>query len=133
MMVAEGQPAIFARHHALGEVARLRTHELGLALFADPAHASDTVTAIRLPNGMDGKALVAALREREAVVIGGGQDRLEGCIVRLGHMGYVSEPDIASAMDALGRQLAALGYLSPASMRADPAFAPATPGSSASE
>jgi aspartate aminotransferase-like enzyme len=110
MMLAEGREAIFARHHALGELTRTRARALGLELFAEPAHASDTVTAIRVPEGLDGKALVKALREQEGVVLGGGQDRLEGRIVRVGHMGYVHEPDITAAMDALGRQLAAMGY-----------------------
>ena len=44
------------------------------------------------------------------MVIAGGQERLEGKIIRIGHLGYVHEPDIAACMDALERQLAALGY-----------------------
>ena len=62
---------------------------------------------------MDGKALTKALREREGVVIAGGQERLEGQIIRIGHLGYVSEADITACMDALERQLAALGYRVP--------------------
>jgi aspartate aminotransferase-like enzyme len=110
MMLAEGREAIFARHHAVAELTRQRARALGLRLFADPAYASDTVTAIRVPEGVDGKALSAALREREGVVIAGGQERLEGQILRIGHLGYVHEPEIKAAMDALGRQLEALGY-----------------------
>jgi aspartate aminotransferase-like enzyme len=125
MMLQEGREAILARHHALGELTRRRAQELGLVLFADPAHASDTVTAIRVPEGLDGKALTRALREREGVVIAGGQERLEGQIVRVGHMGYAHEPDIAAAMDALGRQLEALGYR--------PAAATAAKGGAAGE
>jgi aspartate aminotransferase-like enzyme len=118
MMAAEGREAILARHHALGELTRRRARELGLALFADPAHASDTVTAISVPDGIDGKTLIRALREREEVIIGGGQDRLEGQIVRIGHMGYAHEPEVAAAMDALGRQLAELGHTPPAPVSA---------------
>jgi aspartate aminotransferase-like enzyme len=110
MMLAEGREAIFARHHACAELTRRRARELGLELFAKPAHASDTVTAIRVPEGVDGKALTKALREREGVVIAGGQERLEGQIIRIGHLGWVHEPEISAAMDALGRQLEALGY-----------------------
>ncbi len=110
MMLAEGRDAIFARHHAVGELTRRRARALGLQLFAEPAHASDTVTAICVPEGVDGKALTKALREREGVVMAGGQDKLEGQIIRIGHLGYVHEPDITAAMDALGRQLTALGY-----------------------
>lgn len=110
MMLAEGREAIFARHQALGALVRRRAGEFGLRLFADPAHASNTVSAIVLPDGVDGKALAKALREREGVVIAGGQDRLEGTIIRIGHMGYAHEPEINAAMDALARQLAALDY-----------------------
>ena len=113
MMRAEGREAIFARHHRVAELVRSRARGMGLALFADPAHASDTVTAIRVPEGVDGKALTKALREREGVVIAGGQDRLEGHIIRVGHLGYVHEPEVAACMDALERQLAALGYRAP--------------------
>jgi aspartate aminotransferase-like enzyme len=115
MMRAEGREAIFARHHRVGELTRARARALGLQLFADPAHASDTVTAVWVPEGVDGKALTKALREREGVVIAGGQERLEGRIFRIGHLGYVHEPEIASAMDALERQLVALGYRVPVS------------------
>ncbi len=113
MMREEGREAIFARHQRLGDLTRRRAAELGLQLFAEPAHASNTVTAIRVPEGIDGKALTKGLREREAVVVGGGQEHLEGKIFRIGHLGYVHEPDIESCMDAVGRQLAALGYKVP--------------------
>jgi aspartate aminotransferase-like enzyme len=113
MMLAEGREAIFARHRACAELTRRRARELGLALFAEPAHASNTVTAIRVPDGVDGKALTKALREHEGVIVAGGQERLEGRIIRIGHMGWVHEPDIAATIDALARQLEALGYRGP--------------------
>ncbi len=113
MMLAEGRDTIFARHQRVADLTRARARALGLTLFADPAHASNTVTAINVPDGVDGKALTKALREREGVIVGGGQDRLEGTIIRIGHLGYVHEPDITSCMDALERQLAALGHRVP--------------------
>lgn len=113
MMRAEGRDAIFARHQRVGALTRSRARALGLTLFADPACASNTVTAINVPEGVDGKALTKALREREGVIVAGGQDRLEGRIIRIGHLGYVSEPDITACMDALARQLAAHGYRAP--------------------
>ncbi|HEU5439741.1 MAG TPA: alanine--glyoxylate aminotransferase family protein [Ktedonobacterales bacterium] len=115
MMRGEGREAIFARHHRVGELVRSRTRAMGLTLFADPAHASDTVTAIVVPAGIEAKTLIATLREREGVVISGGQGRLEGQILRIGHLGYVHEPEVAACMDALERQLAALGHRVPAS------------------
>ena len=113
MMREEGREAIFARHQAVADLTRARARELGLELYAEPTHASNTVTSIKLPAGIEGKALSKALREREAVVIAGGQERLEGQIFRIGHLGYVHEPDIAACMDAVERQLVALGFAVP--------------------
>jgi aspartate aminotransferase-like enzyme len=119
MMRAEGREAIFARHQRVADLTRSRARAMGLELFADPAHASNTVTALKIPAGVEGKALTKALREQEGVVIAGGQERLEGQIIRIGHLGYVHEPEIAACMDALERQLAALGYRAPATSRAE--------------
>ena len=117
MMRAEGREAIFARHQAVANLTRSRATELGLELLADPAYASNTVTAIKAPAGIEVKALRKALREQERVVIAGGQEQLEGKIVRVGHLGYVHEPEITATMDALERQLVALGYQVPSPAR----------------
>jgi len=113
MMLAEGREAIFARHVAGGALVRARAQAMGLHLFADPAFASNTVTAIEVPEGVDGRALTKAMRENEGVVIAGGQEHLEGRIIRIGHLGYFSEADLTACMDALERQLTALGHRVP--------------------
>ncbi len=105
MMRAEGRENIFARHAAIGEYTRRRVQEIGLTLFADPAHASNTVTAVYAPAGKELKPLLKALREEDRVVFAGGQDHLEGKIFRVGHLGAVQQPDIAAALDALERRL----------------------------
>ena len=115
MMRAEGREAIFARHAAAGALVRGRAQAMGLELFADPAFASNTVTAIRVPESVDAKALTKALREDEGVVIAGGQEHLEGKIIRIGHLGYFTEADLTACMDALERRLTALGYRASAS------------------
>lgn len=115
MMRAEGCEAIFARHRSIGELVRERVRGLGLHLFADPAYASNTVTAIKVPDGIEAKALLKALREQEGVVIAGGQERLDGQVIRIGHLGYVQEYDIIACMEALERQLVAMGYQIPVS------------------
>jgi aspartate aminotransferase-like enzyme len=117
MMRSEGREAIFARHQTVGDLTRARAREMGLELLADPAFASNTVTAIKAPAGIEVKALRKALREHERVVIAGGQEQLEGKIVRIGHLGYVHQPDINATMDALERQLVALGYQLPSPVR----------------
>ena len=101
MMHQEGLENIYARHAHIGRRVRAGIAELGLELFADPAHASDTVTAVRVPAGVDGSALVRDLRTRHNVVFGSGQDWLKGSIFRIGHMGWVHDDDVDHLLGAL--------------------------------
>jgi aspartate aminotransferase-like enzyme len=105
LMRTEGREAIFARHAQLGAMTRAHVQGMGLDLFADPAHASNTVTAVRVPEGLDVKALLKVLREEDGVVLAGGQQRLDGQIFRIGHLGFVHEPDLTTALDALERRV----------------------------
>jgi aspartate aminotransferase-like enzyme len=67
------------------------------------------VTAIRMPEGIDGQAIVASMRDESGVTIIGGQGPFRGKIVRFGHIGYVDVQDIAAALAALERALVAAG------------------------
>lgn len=100
MMRAEGLEAIYARHRRVAQRMREGTQALGLELFADPAHASDTVTTLRVPAGWDGEALVAKMRE-QGVIVAGGQGKLKGQVLRVGHLGYVDTADIDEVLRAL--------------------------------
>lgn len=110
MMLAEGREAIFERHQRIGDYVRWRAKEIGLQLFADEAYASNTVTAVRTPEGVDAKALLKKLREEDAVVFAGGQEHLEGKIIRVGHLGYFEEVDLVEAMDKLEMRLREMGF-----------------------
>jgi aspartate aminotransferase-like enzyme len=101
-MRAEGREAIFARHAATASYIRQRLHALGLRVFADQAHASDTVTVVEVPKNVDFKAL----REQGHVVFADGQGKLTGKFFRIDHLGPVHREDIAGAIDALEYQLA---------------------------
>ncbi len=101
LMAEEGLSNIFARHRRIGRYMREGIKALGLELLADETHASDTVTAVRVPSGVDGGELLARLREEYGVILGGGQGPLRGRIFRIGHMGYVSEADIDRVLKAL--------------------------------
>ena len=106
MLVAEGLPAIVARHRTAADACRADIGDLaeyGLRLFADPAHASNTVTSVALPAGMDATRLLARLRDEHDVILAGGLGRQAGTIIRIGHLGYVAATD----MDAVGAALRA--------------------------
>jgi len=105
LMLQEGREAIFQRHQQDAEYVRQRIRAMGLQLLADHPNASNTVTAVLTPPGVDTRALLQKLREEDAVVLAGGQGPLEGKIFRIGHLGAVVEQELAGALDQLARQL----------------------------
>ena len=125
MIEAEGLAAVWARHRALGELTRAGVAGLGLDLFADPAFASDSVTAFRPPAGVDASAFVAAVTAH-GTELQVGQGDLRERLVRIGHMGWAHEPDLRDALAAIGAALPDLG-VQPAARRdaLAPALAPA--------
>ncbi len=100
LMSLEGKDAIFARHAACAAAARAGLAALGFELFADPAHASLTVTAAHVPEGLDWKAFNTEVKRR-GVVLAGGQGKLTGKIFRLGHLGSVTLEEILGAISTL--------------------------------
>jgi aspartate aminotransferase-like enzyme len=82
---------------------------MGLELFSPDADSSAVVTAIRMPEEIDGQAIVASMREGSCVTIIGGQGEQRGKIVRFGHIGYVDVQDVAAALAALERALVEAG------------------------
>lgn len=109
-MLEEGREAIFERHQRIGDYVRWRAKEMGLRLLADHQNASNTITAVLTPEGIDAKALLKVLREEDHVVFAGGQQHLEGKIFRVGHLGFFEEVDLVEAMDAMEMRLRALGF-----------------------
>ncbi len=110
MMLKEGLPNIVARHARIGQITRDGVTRLGLPLFAQKSHASNTVTAARVVNGLDAKKLLKIMREENKIVISGGQGKLEGQLVRIGHLGYVDEKDITAVISAMKSALPKAGF-----------------------
>lgn len=111
MLEHEGWESIFARHAVTAGLTRSLVRKLGLKLVAqEEQFASDTVTAVYVPEGIEVSGLRKLLRDEDGVVLAGGQGPLTGKIVRIGHLGDVAEAEIRVAVAALAKQLAALGY-----------------------
>lgn len=104
---AEGIERVWERHGALAEGVRAGVRAMGLELFAE--RPSDSLTAVSLPETVDGTQLVTMLREEEGITIAGGQGRLKGKICRIAHMGYMDAYDCLVALAALERVLRRLG------------------------
>ena len=108
MLKEETLEGVWARHARLARATRAAAGGLGLELFASAP--TNAVTAIRVPNGIDGTAVVRQLRTRYGITIAGGQEHLRGKIVRIAHIGYFSEFDIITAISGLEMTLSDLGY-----------------------
>lgn len=109
MMKQDGLENIFARHKKMADAARAAIKALGLELFA-PAAASDVVTAVVVPAGIDGEKLVKTMRDTYGVTIAGGQAELKGKVFRIAHMGHIEEFDIIAGISCLEKVLTQMGY-----------------------
>jgi aspartate aminotransferase-like enzyme len=110
MMLKEGLENIYARHERIGKLTREGVKALGLELLADEKFASNTVSAVKVPQGIDGKALVKLMREEYDTVLAGGQASLAGKIFRIGHLGFVNDKDIVDCLAALKLALPRVGF-----------------------
>jgi len=109
-VLKEGLSNRLARHARVGKFTRDGIKSLGLSLFADENYASDAVTAVAAPNGLDTKSLLKIMREEHQIVLAGGQGKLGGKIFRIGHMGWVNEADIEPVISALKVALPQAGF-----------------------
>jgi aspartate aminotransferase-like enzyme len=114
-MREEGMESIFARHARMGRLTREGVKALGLQLLCeDERFASDTVTAVKCPEGIEVSDLRRLVEDEYDVVLAGGQGKLSNKIFRVGHLGLVYEDDIRGALHALEQALPRLGYKLPA-------------------
>ena len=104
LMEREGLDRILTRHARCAERARRGVISLGLELFADQRHASNTVTSVNAPAEIEVGKLLRDLRER-GVILSGGQASLAGRIFRIGHLGFVDVADIDEVIEALDAAL----------------------------
>lgn len=109
IMREDGLENIFNRHRKMADATRSAMKALGLELFA-PTAASDVVTAVKVPQGIDGEKLVKIMRDNYGVTIAGGQAQLKGKLFRIAHMGYIEEFDIIVGISCLEKVLRQMGY-----------------------
>jgi aspartate aminotransferase-like enzyme len=107
MIRAEGLEKIWAETHRRAEAVRAAARALGLEVYSQAP--SDSVTAIKVPDGIDGEALPKTMVKEFGVRAAGGQGKLKGKVVRFTTMGYTDDGDILAAVGALERTLAKMG------------------------
>jgi len=106
----EGIRNVFERHTRIAGITRDGVKALGLSLFAEESHASNTVTAIKGTNGLDIPKLRQIMSEKYKITLSGGQQRLDGKIFRIGHLGYVNEDEIKEVLSTLKVALPEAGF-----------------------
>jgi aspartate aminotransferase-like enzyme len=101
LMAEEGLEAIIRRHRDLARATRRGIHAVNLQLFADERYASPAVTAFRPPARVDARNLIRILRDDHDTIVAGGQGKMEGQLVRVAHLGFVTLQDIVAFFSAL--------------------------------
>ena len=109
-ILTEGMGSVFERHATIGQMTRDGVKQLGLSLFPDESVASNTVTAVRVPESVDARRLLALMQDERGVELSGGQESLSGRIFRIGHMGYCTPDDIQDVLDSLEAVLPRVGF-----------------------
>lgn len=97
---AETIEGIWARHAWLGDACRAAMKALGLELFAQ--RPGNVLTAVKVPDGINGGAVVKTLRDQFGVTVAGGQgEEMKGKLFRVAHLGYMDRFDIITAVSAI--------------------------------
>jgi serine---pyruvate transaminase len=106
----EGLEEVHERHRLLGRATREAARALELDLLGDVDENANVVTAIKLPDSIDGAKVPKTMRDRFGITIAGGQDHLKGKIARIAHCGYFGAFDIVVTIAALEMTLRELGH-----------------------
>ncbi len=101
LLFEEGLDNVYARHHRLAEGVRRGVHALGLQLCAtDSKWDSDTVSAIKVPEGIDSAEVVRIAYDKYRTSFGVGLAQVAGKVFRIGHLGDCNEVMCLAALAA---------------------------------
>ena len=117
MLEEEGLENVYERHARLARATQSGLKALGFELYAREGFRSNTVTSALPPSGLDVSALRKLLNEKYGVVIAGGQGKMNGKMVRVGHLGAIAEGDVVQVLWAIEQALEELD-IAPADGRA---------------
>ncbi|MEZ4703279.1 MAG: alanine--glyoxylate aminotransferase family protein [Rhodothermales bacterium] len=106
LVAEEGLEARWARHQATAERFWAGLADIGLSCHVDAATRLPSLTTVRVPDGVDSKAVARTLLLEHNIEIAGGLGQLAGKVWRVGFMGYNSRPDnVDRLLDAMARVL----------------------------
>ena len=106
LALAEGLEARWARHEDAAAHLREELEARGLEVLAEPDHRLAPLTAVRVPEGVDGKAVQQRLLRRYGIEVGGGLGPDAPAMWRIGLMGRNASRAVAGrVLDALVAEL----------------------------
>lgn len=107
----EGMDNVYARHHRLAEGVRRAVAGWGMAPFAaSPELYSDTVTAVKVPEGCNGTDLVQLAASKYGMAFGVGLGEVAGKVFRIGHLGMLTDAMVLSGLAVAEMCMADLGW-----------------------
>ncbi len=107
MIEEEGMEEIWKRHALFAGAMRDGIKAIGLELF--PKKPGNVLTAVKIPESVDGAEFLKVAREKYGMYFSGGQGKLSGKIFRASNLGYVDRVDMISAMAIVEMTLKDLG------------------------
>jgi alanine-glyoxylate transaminase/serine-glyoxylate transaminase/serine-pyruvate transaminase len=111
LLETEGLDNVYARHHRLAEGVRRAIKAWGMTPYAaTPDLYSDTVTAVKVPTGCDGTALVQLAASKYGVAFGVGLGEVAGKVFRIGHLGMLTDVMVLSGLATAEMCMADLGW-----------------------
>jgi len=114
MLQEEGLPQVLARHLRLAEGVRRAVKAWGLqVLCKNPTEYSNTLTAVRMPEGTDSEAVLEAAETHFQLSLGTGLGRLRGRVFRIGHLGALNELEVLATVAGVEMALALAGVRVP--------------------
>lgn len=106
----KGMINLLEETRALANATREALQAIGLKLFSKSGH-SNVLTAVCVPNGIDGEKLIKVMRDDKGVTLAGGQGEMKGKIFRIAHMGFITKEDLFAGIEILCETLNEFGYV----------------------
>ncbi|MEH2278148.1 MAG: alanine--glyoxylate aminotransferase family protein [Nostoc sp.] len=105
LLAEEGLVNSWQRHQKNVEYLWQGLENLGLSMHVEQEYRLPTLTTVRIPTGVDGKAIARQLLNEHNIEIGGGLGELAGKVWRVGLMGFNSRKESVDQLLAALRQV----------------------------
>lgn len=106
LVAEEGLEQRWQRHQKNAEMLWAGLAELNLSCHVEKEFRLPTLTTVKIPDGVDGKAIAQKLLHEYNIEVAGGLGELGGKVWRIGLMGYNSRPEnVLLLLDALEKVL----------------------------